>query len=189
MLLSRELGIPLYDNEILVRASMRAGVTTEEIAAYDEVIENELAAFLPDRFDARTRADKLFKQMANVIRDLGSTESCIIEGRLADYILRDNPNLISVFLTAPFDARVEIVRRKRDCSVKKATKLVKRMQKARELYYRRYSAGKWTLGKENDLVVNRAIFGRQGCTDIIAAAYRTKLAAVERVQKAAKESN
>lgn len=189
LLLSRELGIPLYDNEILVRASMRAGVTTEEIAAYDEVIENELAAFLPDRFDARTRADKLFKQMANVIRDLGSTESCIIEGRLADYILRDNPNLISVFLTAPFDARVEIVRRKRDCSVKKATKLVKRMQKARELYYRRYSAGKWTLGKENDLVVNRAIFGRQGCTDIIAAAYRTKLAAVERVQKAAKESN
>lgn len=185
LLLSKELGIPLYDNELLVRSSERAGVTTNEAASYDEVIAAELAAFLPDRFDARSRADKLFKQMEQVILDLGSSESCIIEGRLADYILRDNPNLISVFLTAPFDARVEIVRRKRDCSVKKAEKLVKTMQKARELYYKRYSAGKWHLGKNNDLVVNRAIFGRQGCTDIIAAAYRTKQAAVERVAKAA----
>lgn len=184
LLLSKELGIPLYDNEILVRASMRAGLDTSEVAAYDEIIAAELAAFLPDRFDARSRADKLFKQMEQVILDLGSSESCIIEGRLADYILRDNPNLISVFLTAPFDARVEIVKRKRDCSEKKAQKLVRRMQKARELYYKRYSAGKWHLGKSNDLVVNRAIFGRQGCTDIIAAAYRTKVAAVKRVQKA-----
>lgn len=184
LLLSKELGIPLYDNEILVRASLRSGLETSEVAAYDEVIAAELAAFLPDRFDARSRADKLFKQMEEIILDLGSSESCIIEGRLADYILRDNPNLISVFLTAPLDARVEIVRRKRNCSAKKAEKLVKTMQKARELYYKRYSAGKWRLGKNNDLVVNRAIFGRQGCTDIIAAAYRTKVAAVNRVAKA-----
>lgn len=188
LMLSQELKIPLYDNEILVRASERAGVTTNQIADYDEKIHAELAAFLPDRFDARSTADKLFKKMAEVIRDLGSSESCIIEGRLADYILRDNPNLISVFLTAPFETRVEIVRRKRDTTTKKAEKLVRTMQKARELYYKRYSAGKWHLGKNNDLVVNRAIFGRQGCTDIIAAAYRTKQAAVKRVQAAAEES-
>lgn len=188
LLLSEELGIPLYDNEILVRASKRAGVSTDQIASYDEKIHAELAAFLPDRFDSRSMADKLFKQMAQVILDLGSSESCIIEGRLADYILRDNPNLISVFLTAPFETRVEIVRRKRETTTHKAEKLVKRMQKARELYYKRYSAGKWHLGKNNDLVVNRAIFGRQGCTDIIAAAYRTKVAAVKRVQAAAEES-
>lgn len=188
LLLSKELDIPLYDNELLVRVSERADVTTEEVASYDEKIDAELAAFLPDRFDARSVADKLFKQMASVIRDHGSSESCIIEGRLADYILRENPNLISVFLTAPFETRVEIVRRKRNCSEKHAAKLVKRMQKARELYYKRYSAGKWALGKNNDLVVNRAIFGRQGCCDIIAAAYRTKVAAVKRVQKEASAS-
>lgn len=46
-MLSTELGIPLYDNEILVRASMRAGVTTDQIAAYDESLAAEVAAFLP----------------------------------------------------------------------------------------------------------------------------------------------
>lgn len=184
-LMSQELGLPLYDNEILVRASMRAGVTTDQIAAYDESLAAEVAAFLPDRVDARSVADKLFKQMEGVIRDLGSTESCIIEGRLSDYILRDNPNRISVLVTAPLDARVEIVRAKRGMTEKQAKKLVKRMQRAREMFYKRYSAGKWKLHSEKDLVVNRSRFGRQGCCDIIAAAYRTKLAAVERARKEA----
>lgn len=53
-MLSTELGIPLYDNEILVRASMRAGVTTDQIAAYDESLAAEVAAFLPDRVDTRS---------------------------------------------------------------------------------------------------------------------------------------
>ena len=179
-MLSVELGIPLYDNEVLVRAAMRAGVTTDQIAAYDESLAAEVAAFLPDRVDTRSIADKLFKQMEDVIRDLGSSESCIIEGRLSDYILRDNPNLITVLVTAPLEARVEIVRSKRDISEKKARKLVKRMQRAREMFYKRYSAGKWMLHSGKDVVVNRARFGRQGCVDILAAAYRTKLAAVER---------
>ncbi len=181
-LLSTELGIPLYDNEVLVRASLRAGVTTDEIAAYDESLAAEISAFLPDRVDARSVADKLFKQMEGVIRDLGSTESCIIEGRLSDYILRDNPNLISVLVTAPLEYRTEIVRSKRGLTEKKAKKLVKRMQRARELFYKRYSNGKWSLHEGKDVVVNRECFGRQGCCDIIAAAYRTKLAAVERAR-------
>ena len=178
-MLSTELGIPLYDNEILVRASMRAGVTTDQIAAYDESLAAEVAAFLPDRVDTRSAADKLFKQMEGVILDLGSTQSCIIEGRLADYILRDNPNRIAVLVTAPLDARVEIVRAKRGWDAKKAKKLVKKMQRGREAFYERYSKGKCGLHDNKDLVVNRARFGRQGCVDIIAAAYRTKVAAVE----------
>lgn len=184
-MLSNELGIPLYDNELLVRASLRAGVTTDQIAVYDESLAAEVSAFLPDRVDARSVADKLFKQMQGVIRDLGSTESCIIEGRLSDYILRDNPNCINVLVTAPLDVRTEIVRAKRNITEKKAKKLVKRMQRARELFYKRYSAGKWSMHEGKDLVVNRARFGRQGCCDIIAAAYRAKVAAVERARQSA----
>ena len=129
-MLSTELGIPLYDNEILVRASMRAGVTTDQIAAYDESLAAEVAAFLPDRVDTRSAADKLFKQMEGVILDLGSTQSCIIEGRLSDYILRDNPNRISVLVTAPLDARVKIVRAKRGITEKKAKMSKKAAAKA-----------------------------------------------------------
>ena len=77
-ILADELGIPLYDNELLVRASLRAGESLDKMAAYDERLAVENMAFLPDRYDARSYSDKLFQKMSQVILDLGETESCII---------------------------------------------------------------------------------------------------------------
>ena len=173
-ILADELGIPLYDNELLVRASLRAGESLDKMAAYDERLAVENMAFLPDRYDARSYSDKLFQKMSQVILDLGETESCIIEGRLSDYLLRNNPNHIAVLVTAPFEDRVEIVRKKRGLNKKKGAKLVKQQQKAREAFYKRYSAGKWKMTSGKDIVVNRAKLGREGCKDVIAAAYRYK---------------
>ena len=99
-MLADELGIPLYDNELLVRASLRAGESLDKMAAYDERLAVENMAFLPDRYDARSYSDKLFQKMSQVILDLGETESCIIEGRLSDYLLRNNPNHIAALLAA-----------------------------------------------------------------------------------------
>ena len=174
-MLSTRLGIPLYDNELLVRSASRSGDSVDKMAAYDEQMAAEFMAFLPDRVDSRTLSDKLFRNMSQVILDLGATQSCIIEGRLSDYLLRHNPNHIAVLVTAPFEDRVEIVRKKRGLNKKQGAKLVREMQKARELFYKRYSAGKWKMSDGKDLVVNRAKLGREGCVDVIAAAYEAKL--------------
>ena len=152
-MLADELGIPLYDNELLVRASLRAGESLDKMAAYDERLAVENMAFLPDRYDARSYSDKLFQKMSQVILDLGET--------------------------APFEDRVEIVRKKRGLNKKKGAKLVKQQQKAREAFYKRYSAGKWKMTSGKDIVVNRAKLGREGCKDVIAAAYRYKVAQLE----------
>lgn len=174
-MLSTRLGIPLYDNELLVRSASRSGDSVDKMAAYDEQMAAEFMAFLPDRVDSRTLSDKLFRNMSQVILDLGATQSCIIEGRLSDYLLRHNPNHIAVLVTAPFDDRVEIVRAKRGLNKKQGAKLVREMQRARELFYKRYSAGKWKMSDGKDIVVNRAKLGREGCVDVIAAAYSAKL--------------
>lgn len=181
-MLSVELGIPLYDNELLVRSATRSGEALDKVAEYDERMAAEFMAFLPDRADARTVSDKLFKSMAQVIVDLAATRSCIIEGRLSDYLLRHNPNHIAVLVTAPFDERVEIVRAKRGLDRRAGAKLVREMQRGREAFYKRYSAGKWKMTDGKDLVVNRAKLGREGCVDVIAAAYRAKLREIDRVK-------
>ena len=179
-MLSVELGIPLYDNELLVRSATRSGEALDKVAEYDERMAAEFMAFLPDRADARTVSDKLFKSMAQVIVDLAATRSCIIEGRLSDYLLRHNPNHIAVLVTAPFDERVEIVRAKRGLDRRAGAKLVREMQRGREAFYKRYSAGTWKMTDGKDLVVNRAKLGREGCVDVIAAAYRAKLREIDR---------
>ena len=84
-----------------------------------------------------------------------------------------------MLVTAPLDDRIAIVSEKRGISRKKGAKLVKKMQRAREQFYKRYSAGKWKMTDGKDLVVNRAKLGRQGCVDVIAAAYRHKIAELE----------
>lgn len=66
-MLALELGIPLYDNEILVRSALRAHESVDMMAAYDEKLAAETAAFLPDRVDARTTSDRLFRSMTQVL--------------------------------------------------------------------------------------------------------------------------
>lgn len=184
-MLSEKLGLPLYDNELLVRSSLRAGESVDKMAAYDERMAAEFMAFLPDRVDSRTLSDKLFRAMSQTILDLGESRSCIIEGRLSDYLLRNNPNMIAVLVTAPLEDRVKIVRKKRGLNKKKGAKLVKEMQRGRELFYKRYSAGKWKMTDGKDLVVNRAKLGREGCVEVIAAAYRAKLKEIGAAEDAA----
>ncbi|MBM6755175.1 cytidylate kinase-like family protein [Collinsella tanakaei] len=173
--LQERLSIPLYDNELLIRAARRADTVVDKVAPYDESVAAEMMAFLPDRFDSRTLADQLFESLKQVILDVGSSESCIIIGRLSDYILRDNPNLINVYVTAPLEERVEIVCKRRGITESQALKRIKKMQRNRELFYKRYSAGKTKLRAHKDLVVNRALFGVEGTCDIIAEAYRVKM--------------
>ena len=184
-MLSEKLGLPLYDNELLVRSSLRSGESVDKMAAYDERMAAEFMAFLPDRVDSRSVSDKLFRTMSQVISDLGASRSCIIEGRLSDYLLRNDSNHIAVLVTAPFEDRVEIVRKKRGLNRRQGAKLVRDMQRARELFYKRYSAGKWKMTDGKDLVVNRAKLGREGCVEVIAAAYRSKLKEIGACEEAA----
>ena len=124
--------------------------------------------------DQRSDADRAFQAIRQVILDLGSTQPCIIEGRLSDYILRRNPNLISVLVTAPLDVRVEIGRAKRGMTTHDASAFVRKRQHERERFYTRYSGGRWDMYTDKDLVVDRSVFGREGAAQIIAAAYRLK---------------
>lgn len=173
-LLSVMLGIPLYDNELLVRSALRMGLDVDQLAAVDERPQRGPLAFLPDNMDQRSDADRAFQAIRQVILDLGSTRPCIIEGRLSDYILRRNPNLISVLVTAPLDVRVEIVRAKRGMTTHDASAFVRKRQHERERFYTRYSGGRWDMYTDKDLVVDRSVFGREGAAQIIAAAYRLK---------------
>ena len=119
--------------------------------------------------------DKLFQLQTEIIRDLAVKGSCIIIGRLADYILRDNPNCIRVFIYAPFEKRTEIIKNKHGISEGEAKKLVKKMDAARREYYTYYSNGKWDRKEGKDILLNRASFGVKGCVDILEAMARARM--------------
>lgn len=169
--LARRLDFTLYDKDMLALAAQKSGIDINDLAPADETFYGHmLSPYLTIGKLNKTIGDKLFSLQTDIIHDLAAKGSCIIVGRLADYILKDDPNCIKAFIYAPFDKRVEIIQTKHGIDEAAAKKLVKKMDAARKSYYTYYSDGKWNRKEGKDILLNRAKFGVEGCVDILEAA-------------------
>lgn len=176
MELSHRLGIKLYDKDLLGMAAKRSGLAVEHLATVDETITNRfLEPYLMFGHRNDNLNDRLFLEEAQIIRDLASKESCIIIGRCADYVLKDAPDCIRVFIYAPFEERVKIIRDKHRMGEEEAGKLVRKMDQVRKGYYLYYAGKDWNRKEGKDILLNRAAFGITGCVDILEAMARNRL--------------
>ena len=117
-LLAKELGIHCYDRELLRMASEQSGINEALFGQVDEKIKSSplfriskkiyKGEVLPPDSDDFTSEDNLFNFQAQCIKELARTESCIIIGRCADFILKDEPNVIKLFFYA---SREDCIRR------------------------------------------------------------------------------
>ena len=166
--LAENLGISMYDRDLLTIAAKKSGLAVETLAGADEKVASRfLEPYLPTGIEQGTLNDKLFNIQSSSILDIAAKESCVIIGRCADYILRDTPNCIHVFVYAPFEERVKIIGEKHKMNFDEAKKLVKRMDNIRNTYYTYYSDRKWNAKEGKDLLLNRAAFGIDGCVSIL----------------------
>ena len=113
--------------------------------------------------------DQVFVAQAKVIKEAAAKESCVIVGRCADYILRDEPCLLSVFVHAPLDERVRRARVEYGVEQANLENFVIRQDKARASYYNYFANGRWGQRREYDLCVNSTL-GIDACVMIIKAA-------------------
>lgn len=120
------------------------------------------------RYHGLNKEDALFFNMSDLICDLARSEDCIMMGRCADIILRNNniPH-ISLFISAPFDVRVQHVMTVRDMNLKEATKFLKKMDLQHKKYYEFYTREKWGTPENYDLCINSANYGIKETIDII----------------------
>ena len=112
-LLAKDLGINCYSREILRMASDESGINEALFGEVDEKMKKSPLLFnilkknpykggvLPPESSDFVSDDNLFNYQAKVIKDLAAQESCIIIGRCADYVLKDNPDVIRLFFYAP----------------------------------------------------------------------------------------
>ncbi len=103
-----------------------------------------------------------------IIRSLATTESCIIVGKCADYILRDYKNVISLYVEAPRAYCVKSIREKMHVSEERAHQLIHSTDKYRAKYYSYYTGGRdWTNPTNYDLVLNTGRVDRETCVKIV----------------------
>lgn len=176
--LADRLGIPLYDKEILKKAAEESGIVEELFERADEMPTNSFlytlsvgahghAMGMPGYGDYLTN-DKLFLFQSNTIRDMAEKESCVIIGRCADYILRDRGDMLSVFIHAPLEYRIEYLRRGRDLSVDEARTLIKKSDRRRANYYNFYADSDWGAASSYDITINSGKLSVERAIDVLA---------------------
>ncbi len=183
--LSKELGIPCYEREILEMAADGAGLQLGVFSQVDEKLRtNNILKrirtlkmdYMIEPSDKRfVSDDNLFYIQSEIIRTLARTQSCIIVGKCADYVLRNFDNVISVYIEAPRAACVAEIVNKLNVTEKEAHKLIKKTDRYRSNYYSYYTRGrKWTNPINFDMTLNSDRVGRENCVKIIKDYVRVK---------------
>lgn len=176
--LSKALGIPCYERQILTMASDQSGIDESVFVETDEKLRGKyIANFLRkipvtgvvEAWDKAFVSDvNVFNIQAEIIRSLARTESCIIIGKCADYVLRDYDNVISIYVEASREKCVESIREKMHVSKERANQLIHSTDKYRAKYYNYYTGGRdWTNPINYDMTLNSGRIGREKCVEII----------------------
>lgn len=177
--LAARLGIPCYDSQLLKMASDESGINEALFEKSDEKIKmgswiKSYLGKLPFNYIAEphtkefTSDNNLFNIQSQIIRHLANSESCIIIGKCADYVLKDRDNVLSVYIEAPRAACLKSIVDKLGVSEKEAHEMISKTDKYRADYYKYYTkGGYWTNPVNYDVTLNSDRLGRDHCVDIL----------------------
>lgn len=166
-LVAEKLGIPFYDKEIIKHIAQESGLSHEILDDYDEKPTNSflyslsLGAYTYGNsitgIPEMPMSDKIFVIQSDVIKNLAQKGSCVIVGRCAESILKDEADCLSVFIHTDFDSRIKRVSEYDNISHDEAAELIRKTDKKRASYHNYYSELKWGAATSYDLCINSKI--------------------------------
>lgn len=172
-----ELGIKLYDKEMLDRAAKESGICQELFETHDEKPTNSfLYSLVMDTYSLGDTSGsytdmpinhKVFLAQFDAIKKIADEGPCILVGRCADYALEEYENVVRLFIYADLDVRIRRIARIYDLTDAKAKDLILKTDKKRSSYYNYYSNKKWGAADSYDFCLNSSKLGIQGTADAI----------------------
>lgn len=175
------LGIPCYDKELITMAAKKSGLSEQAIAASEKQRTGSLLYNLYTIGNDLPLGDQVFILQSNIIKELAEKGPCIIVGRCGDYVLKDRPNVLHVFVHASMEYRVARAAQRsgnEDMDEKAMIAKIQRETKRRASYYNYYTDNRWGAAENYDISLS-ADLGIETCARIIETAYRSKEEAEE----------
>lgn len=180
--LSKKLQIPLYDKNLIEMAGDMLDMDEKSLKAIDESGLNKfLASYrIPDGSHASggqglTLTDSMFLAQSRIIESLAKKGPCIIVGRCADYVLRNFPGCVNVFICANTGDRLRRVMMRHFLTEKEAKEKIKRMDRRRKNYYETYTNRKWGSIKSHQALLNVSLLGKEQTISIIEHMYHKEI--------------
>ena len=177
--LAEELGIQCYDKELIDVAVKKSGLCKEIFETHDEkptssflyslVMDTYSLGYASSAYMDMPLNHKVFLAQFDTIKQIASEESCVIIGRCADYALADFSNVVTVFITADEDVKINTLMGRHDMTEAQAKSFMAKTDKKRASYYNYYSSKRWGDSKSYDLCINSSKVGLEGAIRIIKA--------------------
>ena len=163
-ILAKNLGVEIYDRNILRLASDDSGISEELFARADEDQKQSLlfqasqkvytGGLIPPEKEDFTSNNNLFNYQAKVLRELADESNYVVIGRAADYVLRDKPGLVRVYIYASREKCIEKEMNRQKIDWKTADKFITKTDKYRRDYYRYFTGQEWENMQNYDLCIN-----------------------------------
>ncbi len=177
--LAKKLSIPFYDKELISIAAKESGTSADIFKEVDETATNSLLYSLSMgmySFGNGALAmgdlpinDKLYLLQHQIIRELAEKESCVIVGRCADFILKDDPNCVNIFIHANMAYRKKRAVVVHNIDEKRAETIINKTDKTRANYYSFYTGQKWGQPQNYDLCIDSSKLSDDQVVDLICA--------------------
>lgn len=174
--LCEKFGCKYFDKEILDLAAKESGFSPDVFKKSDEkksfihTLFHLHAPMLSDDnfYNNKFSEESLFKFQCDAIQKAASQGNCLFIGRCADYVLRDEPNMVSIFLAADMKDRISRTMERYNMDEESARKTINKKDNTRASYYNYYTGKKWGAAESYDLCINTSIFGLDETAKFIA---------------------
>lgn len=191
-MLANKLGISYYDKDIIRMASDESGINERLFGNVDEHATGRPSLFskakslykgeplykgevLPPQSKEFTSEENLFNIQAQTIKMLAQKESCVIIGRCSNYVLRDYSNVLSVFIHASHEYRMQEAAKKLSMNSRELEKFLKEDDKRKCEFSKRFTGREWTDARGYDLCLDSSKLGYDRCVEEIEAHLKLRM--------------
>jgi cytidylate kinase len=172
--IAEKLGIPFYDKELVDQIAVESGFAPKFVEEHGE--HSPTGSFfsyafapqgVPGIMNGLSTADFLWNIQCSVILQLADQGPCVIVGRNADYILKDRPDALHVYVFADVPYRAERIVRLYGESEKSPEQRLAEKDKRRRVNYQHYTGRTWGMAQNYDLCLDTGVLGEDYCAEIV----------------------
>ncbi len=177
MMVADKLNIPCYDKEIISEVAEKCNVSDEYVREAGELLKGGFLNHIIGTnnyvypYSTPSLRDKINSVQVDVIKELAKKHDCIIIGRGADYILREEKQVLNVFVKANLEYKIAQAKLKHGLNEKDAKTILEKRDKERSKHYYYYTGRNWSDYKNYDLIIDTGKLGLEEASNIIIEAY------------------
>ncbi len=174
--IAKDMGLKLYDRNILEEIAEEKSTKTEVLEKYDEKPRNYILTRRVRGYSNSMEENLAEMQFEYLKKKADTGESFVIVGRCAETILHGREGLITIFVIGDREAKIKRIEKKYELSRSEAISKMNRHDKHRKMYHNKYSKYKWGDSRNYDLCINSSRLGVEGTAKALEVYIKDRIA-------------